>query len=210
VRINLRVFDTIKSILSIKETTNLEPKNVLDVKTTAEFRQWLAANHQRETECWAATKRGKNKPADTLWYLEAVETAMCFGWIDTTQKRINGVTMQRFMPRSPRSTWSELNKERCRRLERLGLITEAGRRVLPDMSEDAFKIDPEIQTVFAAHPKAWSNFQTFPKLYQRVRIDNIQRYKQDRVMFQKRLQRLIEQSEQGKMYGQWNDYGRLS
>lgn len=71
-----------------------------------------------------------------------------FGWIDTTHKKIDGVDMQRFTPRAARSPWSELNKERCRRLEKLGLMTAAGRAALPDMSESGFVIDTEIQKAF--------------------------------------------------------------
>lgn len=188
----------------------MEAKNVLKVKTREEFRNWLEKNHDQTTECWAVAKRGKQKPDDRLWYLDAVEEALCFGWIDTTHKRIDGIDMQRFTPRSKRSQWSELNKERCRRLEKLGLMTEVGRKELPDMSEDAFKIDPDIKAAFDENPVAWKNFQKFPKLYQRICIDSIQRDKnKDRAVFDKRLKKLIDQSEKNKMFGQWNDYGRL-
>lgn len=188
----------------------LEPKNILTITSRAEFRQWLQKNHATKTECWAVAKKGKKQPENQLWYLDAVEEALCFGWIDTTHKRINGVDMQRFTPRTKRSKWSELNKERCRRLEKLGLMTDAGRKELPDMSEDSFKIDEDIQAAFNEHPQAWLNFQSFPKLYQRVRIDSIQRdKKKDRAVFDRRLAKLIDKSEEGQMFGEWNDYGRL-
>ena len=65
--------------------------------------------------------------------------------------------------------------------------------------------------VFLLNPVAWRNFQAFPKLYQRVRIDSIQRDKsKDNAVFLKRLDRLIDQSELNQMFGDWNDYGRLS
>ena len=157
-----------------------------------------------------AAKRGKNSPTDCVWYLDAVEEVICFGWIDTTHKKIDGVDMQRFTPRAARSPWSELNKERCRRLEKLGLMTDAGRAALPDMSESGFVIDTEIQKAFWENPLAWKNSQSFPALYQRVRIDSIQRdKKKDREIFEIRLKKLVEQSEAGKMFGDWNDYGRL-
>lgn len=143
-------------------------------------------------------------------YLDAVEEALCFGWIDTTHKSINGVDLQRFTPRTAKSPWSELNKERCRRLEKLGLMTVAGRAVLPNLSENSFTIDSEILAVFEENPKAWENFKAFPPLYQRVRIDCIQRDKRkDRAVFEKRLQKLIENSAVGKLFGEWNDEGRL-
>ncbi len=188
----------------------MEPKNILNITTREEFRKWLAENHNKETECWMVAKKGKQPPTDRVWYLDAVEEALCFGWIDTTHKKIDGVDMQRFTPRAARSPWSELNKERCRRLEKLGLMTDAGRAALPDMSETGFVIDPEIYQAFQANPDAWENFQSFPALYQRVRIDSIQRdKKKDREVFDKRLKKLIEQSQAGKMFGEWNDNGRL-
>lgn len=188
----------------------MEPKNILNITTRAEFRHWLEENHKWAKECWMVAKKGKNPPTDCVWYLDAVEEVLCFGWIDTTHKNIDGVDMQRFTPRTAKSSWSELNKERCRRLERLGLMTDAGRAVLPDLSEKGFVIDAEIQQAFLERPAAWEKFQDFPALYQRVRIDCIQRdKKKDRAVFEKRLKKLIEQSEAGKMFGDWNDYGRL-
>ncbi len=155
-------------------------------------------------------KKGKTPPSDFVWYLDAVEEALCFGWIDTTHKNIDGVDLQRFTPRTAKSPWSELNKERCRRLEKLGLMTESGRAVLPDMSVNSFVIDDEIYRAFQENPVAWENFCKFPPLYQRVRIDSIQRdKKKDRSVFEMRLNKLITQSQAGKMFGDWNDYGRL-
>lgn len=188
----------------------MDAKNILNITTRAGFRQWLIENHRKETECWMAAKKGKLPPENYVWYLDAVEEVLCFGWIDTIHKKIDGVDLQKFTPRAIRSPWSELNKERCRRLEKLGLMTDAGRAVLPDMSEKSFVIDFEIMSAFNANPDAWKNFNNFPALYQRVRIDSIQRdKKKDREVFEKRVKRLIEQSAQGKMFGDWNDYGRL-
>lgn len=188
----------------------MELKNVLNIKTREEFRGWLLKNHSDETECWIVAKRGRTIPQDNIWYLDAVEEAICFGWIDSTTKKINGVTWQRFMPRSKKSEWTELNKERARRLGRLGLLTEDGKKALPDMSEESFLIDDEIKKAFKDNPAALENFLSFPPLYQRVRIDSIQRYKkQDRKTFENRLEKLLQKSSEGVMFGEWNDYGRL-
>ena len=188
----------------------MESKNILNITTREDFRTWLMQNHDKENECWLVVKKGKQPPRDYVWYLDAVEEVLCFGWIDTTHKNIDGVDTQRFTPRTSKSPWSELNKERVRRLEKLGLMTNAGRAVLPDMSENGFVIDEEIYQAFQENLVAWDNFQSFPTLYQRVRVDSIQRdKKKDRAVFDKRLKKLIEQSEAGKMFGDWNDYGRL-
>ena len=157
----------------------------------------------------------ENSPDDILifsegfCYLDAVEEALCFGWIDSTLTKFNGVSMQRFSPRQKKSPWTELNKERVRRLEYLGLMTDAGRAALPAMGPRSFKADPEIMQALKK-ARVWSKFKAFPLLYQRVRLYNLSFYK-DRNMkeYEPALQNLIEKTRQGKMYGEWNDYGRL-
>ena len=186
--------------------------NILPYTNRYDFRQWLAVNYATATECWIGIKKSKpqSDTDDTLYYLDAVEEALCFGWIDSTNRVQDGKHIQRFSPRKKNSPWSELNKERCRRLEKLGLMTDAGRQVLPNMSNDDFSIDPDIMSAFSANQIAWENFCKFPKLYQRVRLDTIQRDKRkDLDTFRNRLDRLVLNSEKGKMFGDWNDYGRL-
>ncbi len=129
-------------------------ENVLDFTERSEFREWLREHHSSERGCWIALKRGRGPAEGRMRYLDAVEEALCFGWIDTTVKTLGGAAMQKFMPRSRRSSWSELNKERCRRLEMLGLMTDAGRAVLPDMSPEGFVIDAEIGEAFRRDPVA--------------------------------------------------------
>jgi hypothetical protein len=144
-----------------------------------------------------------------FYYLDAVEEALCFGWIDSTHKEIDGVRMQRFTPRKKNSPWTELNKARVRRLERLGLMTDAGRAVLPPMGPRSFRIDPEIETAMK-RARVFTKFKSFPPLYQRVRAYNVAFYeKRDPQMFEKALAHLIEETKRGRMFGEWNDYGRL-
>lgn len=199
----------------IRITKNLEKKhmefaNLLTAKNRDKLREWLADNHDKEKECWVIVKHGRPVDDGTFWYIDAVEEAMCFGWIDSTTKKMdNGVTAQRLAPRRKGSLWSELNRERCRRMERLGRMTDAGRAVLPDMSPKGFTIDADIEKALKAEPIVWENFQKFPPLYQRVRIDTIQIKKKQPELFQSRLQKLIENTRKGIMYGEWNDNGQL-
>lgn len=176
----------------------MTPKNILDITRREKFRQWLMENSSCEKECWIVVKRGKTPP----------EEALCFGWIDSTVKNVDGVTLQRFGPRTKNGRWTELNKERCRRLERLGLMTDGGRAACPNL-DAAFVINPEIVAAFKARPVAWQNFQKFPSLYQRIRIDNIQRVATKPDLFKSRLTKLIEASERSEMIGNWHDCGRL-
>lgn len=188
----------------------MEIRNLLTASSREELRRWLEENHDSESECWVAVKRGRPVDDGTFWYIDAVEEAICFGWIDGTTKTMDdGVTVQRLAPRRKGSRWSELNKERCRRMERLGRMTDAGRAVLPDMSEDGFIIDEDILEALKADPVVWSNFMSFPALYRRVRIDTIQIKKGQPELFRSRLKKLLDNTRSGVMYGEWNDNGRL-
>lgn len=185
-------------------------QNLLDVKSRKELRDWLLRNHDKESECWIVVKRGRPVDDGTFWYIDAVEEALCFGWIDSTTKKISDdVTAQRLCPRRPRSNWSELNKERCRRMERLGLMTDAGRAVLPDMSENGFSIDEDFLQELKADDVVWENFCRQPELYKRIRIDTIQIKKKQPEIFRSRLDKFIENTRKGILYGEWNDNGRL-
>lgn len=185
-------------------------QNLLDVKSRKELRDWLLRNHDKESECWIVVKRGRPVDDGTFWYIDAVEEALCFGWIDSTTKKISDdVTAQRLCPRRPRSNWSELNKERCRRMERLGLMTDAGRAALPDMSGNGFSIDEDILQELKADDVVWENFCRQPELYKRIRIDTIQIKKKQPEIFRSRLDKFIENTRKGILYGEWNDNGRL-
>ncbi len=81
--------------------------------------------------------------------------------------------------------------------------------VLPDMSERGFVIDSAILEALQSDMEIWNNFQKFPSLYQRVRIDTIQIKKKQPELFQSRLQKLLDNTKVGIMYGEWNDNGRL-
>lgn len=182
--------------------------NLLEINKRDQFRSWLEENSTGEDYCWVIVSI-KPKP-DTLQYLDAVEECICFGWIDGIKKKTeDGQLAQRFSPRKKKSNWTELNKERARRLIRLGKMTVHGEATLPDLSEAAFKIDDEIMHRVKEDCNVYESFMKFPDLYRRIRIDTIQSVKKDRELYQKRLDKLVEQTKLGKMYGQWNDDGRL-
>ena len=105
--------------------------NFLEYRNRAELRDWLIKNHQVEKECWVTTFRTKIPRTDSIPYIEVVEEALCFGWIDSTIKRLpDGRCAQRLSPRRKNSHWTELNKARCADLEQRGLMTDAGRSAL--------------------------------------------------------------------------------
>lgn len=183
---------------------------LLTVKNRYQWRRWLEQHHTDTNVCWISVKHGKPRDGDAFYYPDAVEEALCFGWIDSTQKKLpNGTTVQRFSPRRRNSAWSELNKARVRRLEHLGCMTNAGRAVLPDMDPEHFTIDPIILRELQSDAVVWKNFQNFPPLYQRVRIDTLQRRKQYDAAFYNGLKKLVENTRNSIMYGDWDDDGRL-
>lgn len=89
-------------------------------------------------------------------------------------------------------------------------MTESGYAVLPDMTPIGFAIEEDIALALKSNPDIWRNFESFPELYQRIRIYNIQFYrKRDPKTFNDSLAKFLENTKDGKMYGEWNDYGRL-
>lgn len=189
----------------------MEVNNFLPITSRDEFRRWLQSHYDTETECWVRVKRGRPKEDGTFRYIDAVEEAMCFGWIDSTVKTIDGISTQRFCRRRKGSNWTELNKARCRRMEQLGRMTYAGRAVYPTATEGEFHVDSEIQAVLQSDPTVWANYQKQPELYRRVRIDTIQFNKKIRPeLYRTRLQKYIANTRKGILYGEWNDGGRLT
>lgn len=190
-------------------TLRLTPESILPVANRRDFRAWLEANHATASECWVAVRRGRPTDESTFWYLDAVEEALCFGWIDSSARAIEGMQLQRFSPRRKNSPWTELNKERVRRLERIGLMTDAGRQMLPSMGARSFRIDDELKAALKK-ARVWTTFRSFPDLYQRIRAYNVTFYKtRDPQTYQKALSHLIAETQKGKTYGEWTDYGRL-
>jgi uncharacterized protein YdeI (YjbR/CyaY-like superfamily) len=190
----------------------LEIKPLLDFSARRELRDWLAKNGETEKCCWVLVNKTRQPKPDAIPYLDIVEEALCFGWIDGINKKISDDKhAQRLSPRTKKSNWTELNKERVRRLEKLGLMTEAGRECLPDMSEKSFKILPEVLAELKKDNETYNNFFAFPELYTRVRIDTIQKevaYGHPE-LFKNRLKKLVKNTKQNKIYGDWHDGERL-
>lgn len=186
----------------------MEIKNLIGAKTRQELRNWLEENSNTKRFCWVIVSMSKQ--SEVIQYLDAVEEALCFGWIDGIKKKISDTELaQRLSPRNKTSNWTELNKERARRLDKLGLMKEEGLKILPDMRPESFTIDIDIETCLKKDEQLYLNYINFPELYRRIRIDTIQSYRNDLDTFNKRLNKFIENTKENKMYGQWNDNDRL-
>lgn len=186
----------------------MEIEKLLSAKSRKDLRSWLQEHGKSEKSCWVLVCMTPSP--DKVLYLDAVEEALCFGWIDGVKKKISETELaQRFSPRSKKSSWTELNKERVRRLEKLGLMTDEGKRVLPDLDPQSFRIDEVIEQRIKEDQQVYDHFRTFPSLYRRVRIDTIQSVKNQPELFRSRLDKFITNTRANKMYGLWNDFGRL-
>ena len=180
----------------------MEITTTLDPKKRRAWRAWLEANHAREKEIWLLLRRAE---PGSITYLDAVEEALCFGWIDGIAKRHGDATAQRFTPRRPASNWTELNKERARRLIRAGKMTDHGQRTLPDLTERDVLVPPDIRARLQAEG-AWDFFQSCPALYQRVRLGYIEEVrKRDPKEWDKRLSNFIVKTAKHQMFGNWDD-----
>jgi uncharacterized protein YdeI (YjbR/CyaY-like superfamily) len=92
----------------------------------AQWRNWLEKNHEKEDAVWVIFYK-KNASQPTLTWSEAVDVALCFGWIDSIKQKLDGErSIQFFSKRKPGSTWSKINKDKIERLAAEGLITKAG------------------------------------------------------------------------------------
>jgi uncharacterized protein YdeI (YjbR/CyaY-like superfamily) len=138
--------------------------------TAAEWRTWLEANHAAKQEVWLLFyKKHVSMPCVSLE--EATEEAMCFGWVDSLQRRIDDEKHAlRFTPRKKRSVWSESNKKRVAALIAQGRMTPAGLRVVEEAKrngewekaaerEDVNRLQPDVRKALAASRVARSNFE---------------------------------------------------
>jgi uncharacterized protein YdeI (YjbR/CyaY-like superfamily) len=101
-------------------------REIVEVPGRAAWRRWLADRHEQREAIWLVFHK-KTSDGTGPSYEEAVEEALCFGWIDSTANKLDEHrNLQLFAPRKPRSTWARSNKERVARLERGGLLAPAG------------------------------------------------------------------------------------
>ena len=111
----------------------------------SELRTWLEEHHGTAPFCWVATTRGKEPRKGAVPYLDLVEECLCFGWIDSTVKRLDeGRQAQRISPRKKGSTWTILNSRRLKDLEGRGLVTEAGLRAFREAGKKEFLAERDL------------------------------------------------------------------
>lgn len=173
----------------------------LYVITPEEWRKWLVSHYKTENEIWLVYyKKHTGKPR--IAYNDAVEQALCFGWIDSTIRKLDEErTAQRFSPRKPKSNYSQANIERLRSLVAQGKVIEEVRATLGDLLEQEFVFSPDILNAIKADERAWENYQNFSEPYKRIRIAFIDGARNRPEEFQKRLRYFIKMTRKNKLFG---------
>lgn len=173
----------------------------LYVHRVADWRAWLRKHHKTSRDIWLVYYR-KSTGKPRISYNDAVDEALCFGWIDSTQKKIDDDrTAQRYSPRRAGSPTSEMNKARARRLVRERRMTPAGLAAIGSLAAPRLVVPPDIKTAFEKDAVAWKHFSRFPIAYRRIRIGFVEGARSRPAEFQKRLQNLIRRSAKNERFG---------
>ncbi|MGH2384528.1 MAG: YdeI/OmpD-associated family protein [Candidatus Limnocylindria bacterium] len=194
----------------------MEPHDVRIFPTAAEFRAWLEGNHDSVTELWVGYYR-KSVPKTSMTYREAIDEALCFGWIDGLGRRIDDeVHANRFTPRTKRSTWSAVNVARIGELMAAGRVHPAGIRAFEARTIDNTAIysyenrPPDLPEAYLAELRAnaaaWSWWQAQTSGYRRTATWWVVSAKQEATR-DRRLATLIEDCVAGRMISSMR-YGR--
>jgi uncharacterized protein YdeI (YjbR/CyaY-like superfamily) len=163
----------------------MNPKNVIYLKSRDEWRTWLKKNHNKDSSSergvWLIYyKKHTGKPS--IPYNDTVEEALCFGWIDTTVKRIDDERyMQKFTPRNKNSIWSKLNKERAEKmikekkmakagLEKIEAAKKNGKWAEAYTSRKQLPLSSDLKSALMKNKSAWANFKSFADSYQNIYI----------------------------------------
>ncbi|OFW15024.1 MAG: hypothetical protein A3H29_05725 [Acidobacteria bacterium RIFCSPLOWO2_02_FULL_67_21] len=178
----------------------------VEAPTVGQWRAWLAKHHDSASEVWLIfQKRHTGQPA--IAYEEAVDEALCFGWIDSLIRRLDDARYARkFTPRKPGSRWSTANRQRYARLQAGGRLRPAGLKLKPtDRSGDAprpsiARVPPYIQDALKRRPAARNHFESLAPSYRRAYIGWIDSAKQQTTKM-RRLQEAIELLAAGKKLG---------
>jgi uncharacterized protein YdeI (YjbR/CyaY-like superfamily) len=176
--------------------------------TPAEFRAWLEKHHETSTELWVGFhKKASGRPSIT--WPEAVDQALCFGWIDGVRKTIDESSYaNRFTPRKARSTWSAVNIGRAKELIEMAMMSPAGLRAFERRPSDrsatyayeqrrAASLSGDYERRFRANERAWGFFGAQPPWYRRAATHWVMSAKREETR-SRRLAKLIEDSENGR------------
>lgn len=155
-----------------------DPKKIKPFKNQAAFSAWLAKNHARETEIWIKVYK-KDSGVPSVTCPEALDAALCWGWIDAIRKGLDGEAfLQRYTPRGKKSMWSQINRDHIARLTRAGLMQPPGQAQVdaakadgrwaaayaPIRSASKDTVPADLRAAIEANPRARKKFHTLGKM----------------------------------------------
>lgn len=181
----------------------MEPKFF---STAEKFRQWLEKNHDRADELIVGFHK-KDSGKKSITYPEALDEALCFGWIDGLKRRLNETSYtMRFTPRRPKSIWSNVNVRHVERLKKEGRMAEPGLKAyaLRDPKRSGVysfenaprEFSPEYEKKFRANKTAWQFFEKEPPSIRRVCVFWVMNAKKEETRL-RRLEQLIDRASKG-------------
>lgn len=171
----------------------------LYVKNREEWRKWLEANFQIEKEIWLISPK-KSSGKKAILYNDAVEKALRFGWIDSILKTLDEHhNVQRYSVRNPKSTYSQLNKERIFWLHKNDMIHSSVIDSIRFILEEEYILPDYIIDEIKKDESAWKNFSSSSDSYKRIRIAYIDMARESPDHFQKRLNHFIEKTRANKL-----------
>lgn len=182
----------------------LIPTNIKFFKTQDALRKWLEKNHNKKDELWLGYYK-KTSGKQSVTYAQAVDEAICFGWIDGIAKGIDEEKYcQRYTPRRPKSIWSAVNIKKVTELTKVGRMHEAGLKTfnnrdlnqagLYSFEQKEITMPSAYIRKFKANKKAWAYFSNMPKGYQKTATWWVISAKQEATRL-RRLDTLIKDSE---------------
>jgi uncharacterized protein YdeI (YjbR/CyaY-like superfamily) len=185
--------------------------------TRAEWREWLESNHASSRGVWLVSWR-KHSGKDGPSYEHAVEEALCFGWIDSTGRKLDDDrTMLWFSPRKPGSGWARPNKERVERLTAAGLMTPAGQRVIDAARADGswsrlddvenLVVPDDLAVALGSRPPARQNWDAFPRSVRRSILQWIVLAKRDETRAE-RIEETARLAQVNERANQWQPKNR--
>ena len=172
-----------------------------------DFRKWLEKNHGTKSEIIVGFYKKDSNKTSISWS-EAVDQALCFGWIDSVRRSIDSESYSnRFTPRRANSIWSAVNIQKIENLTARNLMKPAGIAAFEKCTDSHSKVysfendpkmlTPEFEKLFKSNNKAWEFFNSQPPGYKKLNIFRIMSAKQEKTQLS-RLEKLIEASESGK------------
>jgi uncharacterized protein YdeI (YjbR/CyaY-like superfamily) len=182
------------------------PDHPLHFQNRDEWRGWLQANHAAETEAWLVILK-KQTARPGVYLDEALEEAVCFGWIDSVMKSPKaGFYYLRFTPRKPGSVWSPSNQQRVERLIAQGRMTEAGMAKIREAMEngeweaairreDSSTLPEDLSRALESNPPARANFENFPASQKKQYLYWLASAKTEKTR-QKRIQEIVDKATQ--------------